>query len=140
MDKYEVHINDKNRFKTEVNVQEPESNYEVVITGPRSIDILYTTVGPMGLPGPSGPRGPQGAIGLPGRAIPEWDDIINRPIEFPPKPHKHKLADVIGLEQFDENFFNNFIANLRIQVLDTDPANPEIGQIWMLRNRGGSNG
>ena len=132
MDKYEVHVNPKNNV-TEVYVTDPQTNYEVLITGPRSIDILYSTTGPMGLPGPTGPRGERGPIGLPGKAIPEWDDIINKPLTFAPKPHKHPLSDIIGLEEFTEDFFKDFIADLRIKVLDADPENPEVGQIWILR-------
>ena len=29
----------------------------------------------------------------------EWDDIINKPSQFPPSPHTHDIEDIIGLQE-----------------------------------------
>ena len=31
--------------------------------------------------------------------VTEWDDIVNKPLQYPPSPHEHQISDVDGLEE-----------------------------------------
>ena len=48
------------------------------------------------VPGPTGPQGPQGPAGADGAdGASSWDQITDKPTEFPPATHGHYSADIV---------------------------------------------
>jgi len=48
--------------------------------------------------GDKGDKGDQGDRGDPGSGASTWDEVSDKPTEFPPAPHTHVIADVDGLQ------------------------------------------